>query len=353
VPAHNRLDCCGCGYCILGCAYNRKQSALVTWLPRALAAGARVVADATAVSLEVRRPWKRVVARLADRAGRPGRRRLVAEAPVIVVAAGAVDTAVLLLRSGLRGSSGGVGRTLRLHPSAPVGALFDNVLDAHRGIPQSVIVEEFARFFETGRDGFLVLPVAAPPGLAATLLPGIGGPHLRLMREYRHIASAAVLLHDETCGRVRPRLLDGGRPRIDYWPDAADAEALKEGVRRIAEIYLAAGAREVILPFLGSPPVRMRDALDRSVKAGRVEPFRVTLSSVHPQGTCPLGTDPRRSVVTPLLELHDCRGVFVCDTSVFPTSIGVPPQVTTMALAIRAARYIASRYGSLAGARGG
>lgn len=348
VPHHARVDCCGCGYCMIGCAYNRKQSALTTWLPRALRAGARVVAEAAAFALDPDRPRKRVLARLAGRDGRPGRRLLVAEAPIVVVAAGAIDTAALLLRSGLRGESGLVGRTLRLHPSPAVGAVFDDPVDGYRGVPHSVIVDGTAPFLETGRDGYLVLPVAAPPGLGSTLLPGAGPRHAEYMRRYRHLAAAVALVHDETCGRVRPGILDAARPRIDYWPDRHDLAAIRDAVRRIAELYLAAGAREVLLPFFGAPPVRARDGLaglDAALAAARFEPFTLSLSSVHPQGTCPLGADRRRSVVSPVGEMHGHRGLFVADASVFPTSIGVPPQVTTMALAVRTARHIVARYG--------
>jgi choline dehydrogenase-like flavoprotein len=53
-----------------------------------------------------------------------------------------------------------------------------------------------------------------------------------------------------------------------------------------------------------------------------------------------MGGDPSRAVVNAVGEAHAVKNLFVCDASVFPTSVGVPPQVTVMALATRTAQHI-------------
>src|SRR5690606_3834642 len=142
---------------------------------------------------------------------------------VVVLAAGALDSPALLRSSGFGGAR--VGRGLRLHPAAVVGATFPEPVTAWRGVPQSVIVEEFASFEQDGRGGFLLLPSAAnTPGLAATLAPGIGRAHRDQMRHYTRRAAAAVLLHDETEGSILAGR--GGRPVARYWPDARDRAEL-------------------------------------------------------------------------------------------------------------------------------
>ncbi len=349
VPPHNRAGCTGCGYCVLGCAYNRKQSALVTAIPRALAAGARVLAQAEVERfavlpggkkrLTVRTPGTGPVRRWGTGDWGSGT-ELTVECDTLVLAAGAIDTPCILLRSGFRR---GIGRTLRIHPTAPVGAIFDRPVRAFRDVPQSVLVEEFATFFDTGRGGYLIMPGFAPPAMTAALVPGIGRDHFAIMREYPRLASAGPLLHDETCGRGRA---GRDKPWIDYWPDGPDELELRAGIRRTAEIFLAAGARKVILPFRGAPLVESPGApLERALAGGRFLPHLVTLSSVHPQGTCPLGSDPLRAAVRPdTLELYEAPSVHVCDASVFPTSLGVPPQTTTMALAALAAEAIAAKH---------
>jgi choline dehydrogenase-like flavoprotein len=335
---HNRAPgCSGCGYCILGCAYNRKLGSMLTFVPRAVARGARLVANAVAHRIAPTSRGGYVVhGRLDDR-----KEPFVVEAARVVVACGAIESPLLLRRSGLA-RGGPLGRTLRLHPAAPVGALFAEDLVAWRGVPQSVMVEEFASFFETGVGGYLLMPANATPALTSVVLPGVGLEHRALMRELPRFASGAVLLHDETRGTVTPRGLWDLRPKIRYWPEPREVAELKTGIRNLAKLYFAAGARRVLLPFRDAPPVESEGGLDRALENVRAEPHLVALSSVHPQCTCPLGRDPREAVVRPDLTLHDPvgRGISVADASVFPSSVGVPPQLTIMLAGLLAARRI-------------
>jgi choline dehydrogenase-like flavoprotein len=56
-----------------------------------------------------------------------------------------------------------------------------------------------------------------------------------------------------------------------------------------------------------------------------------------------MGRDPAATVVDPYGRLHGMRNLFVADASVFPSCVGVNPQVTIMALATRTARHILER----------
>lgn len=329
-PFHNRIECSGCGYCMLGCAYDRKNNAALTYVPRAIAAGARILADAAAERIEGRPGAWRVVCALQDASGRPTGRRAVIEAKVVLLGAGALETPALLARSGLGNRR--VGRGLRLHPAATVLARFPDDVIAWRGLPQSVLVEEFASFFEDGRGGFLLVPNPATwPALMGTLVPAVGAAHREIMRELPRLASASVLVHDEGAGRVR--VGRDGRSRAVYWPDAGDRDTLLRGIGALARLYLAAGAERVYLPFTGMPPVTDDASLDAALGSARLRRYATSLTSVHPQGTCALGADPSRSATDPRGALRGAPGIFVCDASLFPTSVGVPPQVTIMALA--------------------
>lgn len=210
------------------------------------------------------------------------------------------------------------------------------------------MVEEFADFFDAtgdpareGRGGYLLMPANATPVLTAPLVPGLGADHRRAMENLPRLATGCVLLHDESRGRVRDRRSLPDRPRIDYWPDRADRETLRAGMRHLARLMFAAGAEEVQLPIEGLPPARDQATVDRQLDRARLHRHRLSLQSVHPQSTCPMGTDPRTSVVRPDLRLHDAPGVYVADTSVYPTSIGVPPQLTAMALGALCAQTVA------------
>ncbi|MBW3553958.1 MAG: GMC family oxidoreductase N-terminal domain-containing protein [Gemmatimonadetes bacterium] len=331
-PDHNRDECSGCGYCVLGCAYNRKKNAALTWVPMAVAAGARVVCDAPAVRIDGRTGARRVLCRRVGANGEDGG-EVVVEADTVVLSAGALDTPALLLRSGLGNDR--VGRGMRLHPSALVQAEMPEEVRGWRGLPQSVVVNEFAEFAVDGRGGFLFIALGLWPGTMAASTSGLGASHRAIMRRLTHLASCGVLLHDETEGRVTTGR--DGRPVARYWPDRRDMDELRRGVRALGRLFLAAGARIVHLPYNDAPPVADEAGLDSALEGVRDDVHRIPLASVHPQGSCPL--DGRRShgACDPEGRLWGDTGVYIADTSIFPTSVGVPPQVTTMALGLAVA----------------
>jgi choline dehydrogenase-like flavoprotein len=330
VAMHNRAECCGCGYCMIGCAYNRKHNASLTTLPRAVRAGARLLCDARVREIRGRYGRRVVACELLDGSGKPTGFGAEIEAAVVIVAAGALDTPALLQRSHLGNDR--VGANLRLHPAAVVSAEFPERVEAWRGLPQSVIVEEFATFMSDGHRGFIVIPNAGTaPGLAATLAPGLGASHMQYMQRYPYIASAAVLVHDEGGGVVRSRRDATPVPR--YRLAQGDAAELRRGIAALARIYFAAGAQRVWLPSPGTAPVTSADGVTAAVESMSFDPHRVMLNSVHPQGSCAMGADAVRSATSPEGAVWGAHGVFVADASLFPTSVGVPPQVTVMALA--------------------
>ena len=126
---------------------------------------------------------------------------------------------------------------------------------------------------------------------------------------------------------------------------------LAEGMRHCAEVLFAAGAERVVAPFLLDPLVLARGADLREITRREVREGALPIASTHPQSTCRMGGNPASSVVNAFGELHGVRGVFVADMSVFPTSLGAPPQITTAALADRTAHHIAARGPVRAGCR--
>src|SRR5262249_25627161 len=142
VTNHNRENCTTSGFCLLGCPFDAKQSMLITYIPAASAAGARIYADC---------PVRRMVARgdrvqaveavVVDRLGRP-RHAVRVEARVVVLSAGAINSPQILLNSGVANSSGQVGLNLHLHPSVLLAGVYDEDIYGYRGIPQSYYVDE-------------------------------------------------------------------------------------------------------------------------------------------------------------------------------------------------------------------
>ena len=127
--------------------------------------------------------------------------------------------------------------------------------------------------------------------------------------------------------------------RIRYRLGPADTRHTREAIESTARLHLAAGAREVVT--LHTEPYRIRSERDLAAMRSRpLAPNDVALFSAHVNGTCRIGADPRTSGATPDGERHGVRGLYICDGSLFPTSLGVNPQETIMALATRNAEHI-------------
>jgi choline dehydrogenase-like flavoprotein len=342
VARHNRENCVQSGFCILGCAFEAKKSMLVTYVPRAEEAGARILANARAERIEIEnRRVRRVRGRAVDETGRPGRRFEI-DAKVVVLAAGAIASPDLLLRSGIANSSGLVGRNLHLHPEVMLAGVFEEPLHPYRGIPQSYYVDEFIDLERDPRSGYILMPVAGFPALTAANLPGFGRDHFRFMKSFDRLAGLLVLLHDQSSGSVRPGA-SFGSSEIRYSLEEEDRRRLAQGLVHSAEVLFAGGARRVAVPYWLDPLV-LEPGDDLGVIEERgVREGEIAISAAHPQSTCAMGSDPSKSVVNAFGESHDVSGLFVADMSVFPTSLGAPPQITTAALADRTARHILER----------
>ncbi len=313
----NARGCVGSGVCVFGCPTSAKQHTGITYIPRAIAAGAKVLTGAEARSIRIRRGRARgVLARTADGGS------LEVEAPVVVVACGTIHTPLLLARSGLRDTSGQLGRNLSLHPATAAFALMDETIDMARGVPQSFYVDEFAD------AGVMLEGVAGPPAYAAMALPLTGAEHTRAMADYRRLAQFGLMVSDESRGRV---LSLGGRPLVRYTLSRPDLQRFRVGLQRLRELFLAAGAREVYLPL---PP---------GVEPSEARPRDLKLMAFHPLGTARADARPTRGVSDGQLGVHGVRGLHIADGSVVPSALGVNPQLTIMALATRLAYRLIGR----------
>ena len=337
----NAAGCVRAGTCSLGCRYDAKQSALVTYLPRAFASGARLFAGARADRIEIvdrdqarsgSAPRKRVRATVRDPRTGDVRGRLAIEAPVVVLAAGAVGTPAILERSGLGG--GGVGRYLRLHPTTAVMGFFARETYPLAGIPQSALCDEFiAR--DTNGYGFWIEAAPLQPALASAALQGFGQEHHEFMRRLNNLVPLIALVRDGSGSDASMGSVwvdRRGHVRMRYRLTPADRENLRLGIEATARMQLAAGAIEAV--SLHSPVLRATDERGlRAMRDASVAPNRVGLFTAHVNGTCRLGVNPATSGCSPTGERHGVRGLYVMDGSLLPVSPGVNPQWTIMALA--------------------
>jgi choline dehydrogenase-like flavoprotein len=336
--SHNRTGCIGSGFCELGCAYDGKNNAAKVLIPRAVKAGAQVITRCQAVRVLHGDGAVHGVVALALEPGtnRPMGDVFVAAARVCL-SASATATPALLLRSSVPDPGGETGNHLRVHPAVVVAGDFDEPVRAWDGIPQTYECTEHLQLDrEDGHRAWIVPAFAHPVGTAA-LVPGHGAPHRDLMRRYAHLGALTAMIHDRTRGRVRPDRELG--LSIDYWPDADDRRELMAGMRACVQLLFAAGARRVVVP--GHPPrIFERGASLAELDTMELTPGSMDVTAVHPMASVPMGDAPTAAVDSEGRH-HHLRGLWVADGSLFPTSIGVPPQLSIYAMGLHVGRAIA------------
>lgn len=326
----NAPGCRGESRCTFGCPSGAKRSVDVAVLPEAIERGATVVCDAFVSRVLFDGDRARGVEGSLDGHGRSGP-PLRVEADRVIVACGSQHTPLLLRRSGIR--SPHLGRHLTLHPALRVGAIFDERVDGWDGAMQSVYSDHLAR------EGITLVGIYSTPNVLAAALPGAGRDHRRLVELLPHLAFFGAMVHDDGAGEVRRWL--GREPLVTYRMTERDRARLLRALRVLGEMAFAAGAREVLLPIFGAPPVRSRAELERVV-ASTPSMRRIECAAFHPLGSARMSATSDDGVVARDGAVWGTRGLYVADGSILPTSIGVNSQLPVMALALDVARGIAA-----------
>ncbi len=327
----NAPGCDGQGMCCYGCPTGAKRSTDVSYIPAALDRGAQLITGAHVDTIDVVAGRARGV-----RATLSSGRSLRVQAQAVVVAGGALMTPLLLERSGVGRSSGWLGRNLSIHPATQVLAQFDEVIDMGHAIPQGYGVESLAS------EGLMFEGCSTPADVMSVGVPWTGHKLTELLASYRHLAAFGFMIQDHSRGRVWAG--PGGSPLLTYSMNDRDVALCQRGLASLTEIFLAAGAKRVFPFALGHEEVRTAADV-QALRTARLRAGDFSVAGFHPLGTCRLGTDPRRSCVGPDHQLHDTEGLYVCDGSVMPSSLGVNPQLTIMALSLRAAEGIDAALG--------
>lgn len=327
----NIHGCEGSGICCLGCPTGGKQSMQLSYIPLAIRNGTRLYANCQAEKLLVDgHHVQGVQARLGKTPGQP-QPILTVKAKVTILACGTIHSPGMLAKSGLGQLSPQIGTHLTIHPATKVSALFDDPVHAYRGIPQGYYVDEFLT------DGIMMEGIDTPPALSAISVPVYGQEHKSFMEQYDRLASFGLLISDTSHGRLYNQ--KGERPWVVYNLNQQDKQRLQKGLGLLADIFFEAGAREVYLPIAKFPHLKSRDDIPKLQNA-LLKTTDIELSSFHPLGTCRMGIDPRTAVIDHHCKVFEMDNLYICDGSIFPSSLGVNPQLTIMAMATRTAAHI-------------
>ncbi len=332
--SRNAGSCVQCSSCPYGCEIDAKRGMHVSYLPRAVAAGARIRSGVEARRVLVedgRAAGVRCIA--GPPAGGNGHRRpyTVRARLATIVAGGALGTPELLLRSDLGG--GQVGRNLHIHPACWVGARYEEEVRGWEGVMQSYYVDEW----ESKR--VLLEATFTPLAFGGAWLLGAGRDHQKALLGFGKVGSIGVHLSDESAGRVGAA--GDGSLRVTYKLTDDDARRLTFGIARAAEIHFAAGATEVY-PNIGRVGALRPEQLSE-FEATAFKPSELHLEAFHPMGTARIAADPGEGVCASDGSVNGTTGLYVADASLFPTSVGVNPMMTVIAFSKRIANGIAEK----------
>lgn len=355
-----RKACVASGHCMQGCAYDAKQSQLVTYVPRALAAGARLYADCRAEQLAFDgRRAKRLGCSILDRpTGRSSGRRLDIDAKVVVVAAGGFATPEFLLRQRLPERLPALGQGFFCNPCPLVHAIFPDDVIQWRNIPAAWGVEEFRlgrydgpeRVFghaEHGRyreGGYLLMANQLQPATLAAILPGVGPEHSALMRQMPRLGGTIAWIDDIEPGTIR---LESGRRRVSVPLSGGNAERIRDAWRKQARLLFEVGASELLFGDAEDTRITRAADIDRAVGSIVLRPARNVLAAPHPGGGARMGLRSADAVVNAEHRVFGADNVYVADPSVFPSPPSVDPSLTIMAFSFVAADIVrAAHFGT-------
>jgi len=333
VIARNAKGCEGNQRCLQGCPIGARQSMEISYVPAAMANGARLHtrcrankvrfegARAVGVTGTLRDENERELGTFEIRARRG-----------VIVAASVFGTPLLLNRSGVRHPL--LGERFQAHPGAAFVGAFDEPVHMGFGASQGYEIPMRDR-------GFKMEALALPPDMLAARLPGAGKAWQERVSKLGHYAQWGCLARMEAKGRVRAGLFDGVSVR--YEPTESDLAIVREALLLVGKLMFAAGAHEVY-PGIASVPeiVKTEEDLVRLMPE-KLKRADVHLVASHLFGTACASSDPKRGVVDEHLEVHGRPGLFVMDASIFPTNLGVNPQHSIMGVTHIAATALAER----------
>lgn len=341
IPYNSRPACIHCQHCVgFACPVDAKNGTQNTMIARAMQTGHCDLATEAMVSQVLTSPAGRVTGvRYFDSEGATQR----ANADVVILSGGAIETARLLLNSptvaepaGLGNNRDLVGRSLQGHLYPSVAGLFEQIVWDGVGPGASTATCDFNH----GNDGvigggmiaddFIVLPIIFAKGALPPEIPRWGRAHKEFMRTgYRR-----------TIGIKGP---------VQEIPNPEARVAIDPHVRDRWGLPVASLSGSIHPESLRTADFMYDRAKEWLEASGAIETWgwrcgQGLSGGQHQAGTCRMGDEPRSSVVDKWQRVHGHDNLYICDSSVHVTNGGFNPVLTILALSRRAAENIAAHW---------
>jgi choline dehydrogenase-like flavoprotein len=347
VIPRNVTGCANLGYCGMGCPLNAKQSMLVTCIPKAVERGAILIHRVRAESV-IHQNGKATGVWLSSMSevGQIKQKNITkVVAKQVVLSAGAIGSPAILMRSKIEDPYNTLGKRTFLHPVTASIARMHNKVDAFAGAPQSIYSDQF--LWRDGVSGELGYKIEVPPMhpvLSSTLLLKHGSEQQALMQDFAYYQANIALVRDgfhpdSQGGQVVVN--KNGYPHLDYKISNTLWRALKHALKSTAELQFAAGANNVLPLHLDAKIATNWQTAQQQISDLTTDKLRWQTLSAHVMGGCGMGSNPQNSVVDSQANHHQLKGLKVIDGSLFPTSLGVNPQLTIYAIATKLAAQLA------------
>ncbi len=344
----NVSGCWNLGLCGVGCPTNAKQSMLVTTIPGALAAGARLYQRARVREVIIK--GDSVIGVVADglpeKGFTPTGHTLTVHARHTILAGGAINNPGILLRSLAPDPHRQVGANTTIHPTVASFAVFDKDINGWHGAPQSIYSDQFQwQDGATGPTGFKLEVLPMLPAFIAGLLGQHGADHAEEMHQLGHLNGMIAIVRDgftEDAKGGQIELRKDGSPVLNYDLGSGVTDAIRRSFLAMAEAQFAAGARQVRPAQLAGGTFDSWRLCRQAINDFRIEKFRTLLGSAHLMGGCVMGNDAKTSVVNRQGRHHQLSQLSIMDASLFPTSIGANPQLSIYGLVTKLATHLAN-----------
>ncbi|CAO2820078.1 unnamed protein product [Amaranthus hypochondriacus] len=337
-----------CGWCCLGCKDGKKKGTCETWLKDMVDSGNGAILVGCEVT-KVR--YERKNGRARDRAigvefklGSCKNDVLcVVDAKATVIAAGALNTPALLNKSGLKNPN--IGRNLHLHPVVMAWGYFPETDSSENVWPEKgkmsyeggimTVMSPVVSEFNGSGYGALIQTPSLHPGLFSALMSWTSGLNIKQrMSKFSRTAHMIALVRDVSSGSISNSPFD-----ISYKISGLDEDNIKRGLEKMLRILAAAGAEEIGTHHKSGGSIRVKEVSSdefeefvRRESCRSLQGLEMPITSAHQMGSCRMGVDPKTSVVNQKGECWEVEGLYLGDSSVLPTALGVNPMVTIQAI---------------------